>query len=311
MIAAAIDLGTNTFHLIIAKFSPSGMEILHKRNEPVKLGEGRLNENIIIPDAFERGLRALESFRQDIDAYQTNIVKATATSAVRNAKNGTDFVKAAKARSGIDIDVITGDQEAEYIFQGVKGSGTLRGNSLVMDIGGGSTEFIICEEGAMLWKQSFDIGAARLMQAYFHSDPIDKEEIKAITAHVDKVLLPLLVACAQYQPVHLIGSAGAFESFATMISEPHSNPKDIASGPIDRNKYRDLSAKLITSSHLQRKQMPGLIPLRVDMIVIASILTDYILDRLRIDSLSLSTYDLKFGVLYSLSKQTEPGIASL
>jgi exopolyphosphatase/guanosine-5'-triphosphate,3'-diphosphate pyrophosphatase len=308
MIAAAIDLGTNTFHLIVARFSPSGMEILHKRNEPVKLGEGRLNDNIIIPEAFERGLHALESFSKDIKAHGATTVKACATSAVRNAENGSDFIKAAKGRSGIHIDVITGDQEAEYIFEGVKGSGTLQDKSLIMDIGGGSTEFIICKKDDLLWKQSFDIGAARLMQAFFHSDPISYTEIQSINTHLDHVLLPLFKACDKYKPQHLIGSAGAFETFSTMILQEPIGSKSIKSGKLDLKKYRNLSSILIRSTHRDREQMSGLIPLRVDMIVIASLLTDYIIDHLDITSLSLSTFDLKMGVLHSLKAH---GTASL
>lgn len=307
MIAAAIDLGTNTFHLIIANLSAAGIEILHKRNEPVKLGEGRINENIITPEAFQRGLRTLESFQDDLTSFQAAVVKATATSAVRSAKNGTQFVLAAKERSGIDIEVITGEQEAEYIFNGVKGSGMLGGRTLIMDIGGGSTEFMLCDEDQMVWKQSFDIGAARLMQAYFHSDPIHKKEINSILDHLNNVLPPLLEACATFKPTKLIGSAGAFESFAALILETTYSHTKVESGKIDLTKYRNLSEKLIASTHQQRADMRALIPLRVDMIVIASILTNYIIDRLEIEALSLSTYDLKMGLLYSLNSHKGSG----
>lgn len=308
MTAAAIDLGTNTFHLIIAKLSFSGFTILHKRNEPVKLGEGRLNENIIIPEAFERGIKTLQSFRKDMEVYGVDIVKATATSAVRSARNGADFVAEAKAQSGIQIEVISGDKEAEYIFEGVKGSGVMSGQSLIVDIGGGSTEFILCDEDELLWKQSFDIGAARLMQAYFHSDPINEREVESVISHLDEILPPLFEACRRYKPTHLIGSAGAFESFAALIEE--SDPKATRSGPIDMVKYQQLSRNLIASTHQERTDMPALIPLRVDMIVMAAILTSYILERLPVTEMSLSTFDLKMGVLSTLNKQIAPGKVS-
>ncbi|EDM38693.1 exopolyphosphatase [Pedobacter sp. BAL39] len=302
MKAAAIDLGTNTFHLIIAAYGSSGdLDILYKTNQPVRLGEGRLNENIIIPEAFERGLVALEQFAEEIRKYGVTTVRATATSAVRSAANGQDFVKAAKERSGITITAISGDEEAEYIFKGVKATGVIDETSLIMDIGGGSTEFILCNEKELLWKKSYDLGAARLMQAYFHSDPINNEDQLHISTHLYTQTATLREAITKHQPKHLIGSAGAFETFAGML-EPELNVKLLKSHPIHIDAYRHLSATFINSTHAERAAMQGLIPLRVDMIVMASLLTDYILRISGIQRISLSTYDLKMGVLYSIAE---------
>lgn len=298
MVVAAIDLGTNTFHLIIADVSADELKVLYKTNLPVKLGEGRINEHIIIPEAFERGLQALETFRDVIGRYDVKLVKATATSAVRSASNGAEFVSKALERSGIAIEVISGDTEAEYIFRGVKATGLITDVSLIMDIGGGSTEFILCDTKGILWKRSFNIGAARLTQAYFHSDPIAQQEIDAINQHLGETIAPLFEACAIYKPVNLIGSAGAFETFAQMIS-PEMDLAEIVSSEIDVDLYRDLSGTLIRATHQDRAAMKGLIPLRVDMIVIAAILTDDVLAKHQFRSLFLSTYDLKMGVLHS------------
>ncbi|WP_316813309.1 exopolyphosphatase [Pedobacter heparinus] len=300
MTAAVIDLGTNTFHLIIAKIKPNGIQIIYKTNIPVKLGEGRINENIIIPEAYERGLLALESFYQEIEKHDVDVVKAIATSAIRSAVNGANFVKAAKSYAGIDIEVITGDEEAAYIFNGVKASGAINENALIMDIGGGSTEFIIGNPDELLWKKSYDIGAARLMQAHFHSDPINEMDKSAIIAHLDKELSGLKKACSIYQPKQLIGSAGAFETFAGMIDQ-QLNLNETSYAPMNIPAYQHLAKVLIASRHQERANMPGLIKLRVDMIVIAAILTDYVLEASGIQRLSLSTYDLKMGVLHSLS----------
>ncbi len=302
MKAAVIDLGTNTFHLIIAAYSNTGdLDILYKTNQPVRLGEGRLNENIIIPEAFERGLVALEQFAQEIKKHGVTTVRATATSAVRSASNGQDFVKAAKGRSGIIITTISGDEEAEYIFKGVRATGLIEETSLIMDIGGGSTEFILCNQKELLWKKSYDLGAARLMQAYFHSDPISEEDQQHIRTHLDKQTATLREAIRKHQPKHLIGSAGAFETFAGML-EPELDVKSLKHHPIDLHAYQQLSATFIKSVHEERAAMPGLIPLRVDMIVMASLLTDYVLWISGIQRMSLSTYDLKMGVLYSIAE---------
>jgi exopolyphosphatase/guanosine-5'-triphosphate,3'-diphosphate pyrophosphatase len=301
MRAAVIDLGTNTFHLIIADLEAKNGELIYKINLPVKLGEGRINDNIIIEAAFERGLVALEGFATTIKEHQVEVVKATATSAIRSAVNGSDFVKAAKRRAGIEIKVISGDEEAAYIYKAVQATGLIRDTSLVMDIGGGSTEFIICTVTEVLWKKSYNIGAARLMQAFFKSDPISDEEKSAIYHHIANEVVGLLEQCDFYKPNRLIGSAGAFESFAGMLMIQRNLPaKDIRSGEIDYMQYLQLAERLIASTHEQRLHMEGLIPLRVDMIVIASLLVNFVLENTGIRQLSLSTNDLKMGVLASL-----------
>ena len=299
MKVAVIDLGTNTFHLIIAELTADGTSICYKTNLPVRLGEGKINDNFIIQEAFERGLLALEKFSLLIKEHEVELVKATATSAIRSAENGSSFVKAAKNYAGIDIEVISGDEEATYIFKGVRATGVISGTSLIMDIGGGSTEFIICNKEELLWKKSYNIGAARLMQAFFHSDPITTADQNAIIRHLDVELSDLKEAMNLYRPKHLIGSAGAFETFTSMLY-PELNLKETKYHPINIPAYKALSATFINSSHEEREKMPGLIRLRVDMIVMASILTDYILSAGNIEKLSLSTYDLKMGVLADL-----------
>jgi exopolyphosphatase/guanosine-5'-triphosphate,3'-diphosphate pyrophosphatase len=296
---AAIDLGTNTFHLIIARIINNSLEIIYKVNEPVKLGEDITKENLIIPSAFERGINCLKQFKLALDDYQVDLVKATATSGVRSAKNGLDFVETAKLETGISIDVIDGDEEAQLIYEGVKLSGAITKKSLIMDIGGGSTEFILCNEHELFWKKSYNIGAARLMQLFFKSDPINEFDKQEILNHLTKELGDLKMKCEQFKPETLIGSAGAFETFTQMLF-PEFKIKDISSAEIPYSAYQQLSKKLINASQNERRKMPNLIPLRVDMIVMASILTNYVLSEMNIQQIRLSTYDLKMGVLNSL-----------
>ncbi|MEJ5960706.1 exopolyphosphatase [Pedobacter immunditicola] len=299
MKAAVIDMGTNTFHLIIASVADGKVEVIYKTNVPVKLGEGRVNENIIIPEAFERGLQALSQFKAEIEKQGVDCIKATATSAVRSAVNGEEFVKAVLAKTGITIDVIDGEQEAQYIFKGVQATGTISATSLIMDIGGGSTEFIICRPDEVLWKKSYNIGAARLMQAFFKSDPISEADQFAIREHLSKVLADFKLACESFQPTVLIGSAGAFETFAVLIQKD-LDIENVASATISIPRYQELAARLLASTHEERTQMEGLIPLRVDMIVMAVVLTNYVLEEIKPEKIWLSTYDLKMGVLNSL-----------
>ncbi|SER27776.1 Ppx/GppA phosphatase family protein [Pedobacter rhizosphaerae] len=297
---AAIDLGTNTFHLLIAEVKNSSFEILYKTNVPVKLGEGRINENIIIPAAFERGLNTLKSFDEIIQKYDVDQVRATATSAVRSAENGQDFVSKVKEHANITIEAISGDEEAELIYQGVKLSGAIQERALIMDIGGGSVEFILCDQQSLIWKKSYNIGAARLMQQFFHSNPISDEDKGGIVHHIQNQLTDLFEICEIHQPQVLIGSAGAFETFAELITQKKNQTTDIKNVKTFNFEFDDYIAtaiELINATHDQRAAMKGMIPLRVDMIVIAALITNYVMGRIQLNKLVLSTYDLKMGLL--------------
>jgi exopolyphosphatase/guanosine-5'-triphosphate,3'-diphosphate pyrophosphatase len=137
------------------------------------------------------------------------------------------------------------------------------------------------------------------MQAYFHSDPIASEDQSAIRRRLREELPDLQDACAAYRPDVLIGSAGAFETFAAMLLK-NVDVKSISSASLDMEEYKVLAEKLVSSSHAERAAMPDLIPLRVDMIVIAALITSYVIENIGLRSISLSTYDLKMGVLYSI-----------
>ncbi|WP_293744468.1 exopolyphosphatase [uncultured Pedobacter sp.] len=303
MRVAVIDLGTNTFHLLIAETTGKAFEILYKTNVPIKLGEGRINDHIIIPAAFERGITCLKDFSQTIARYHAEQVRATATSALRSAENGKDFVNAVKEKAGIKIEIISGDEEAELIYQGVKLSGAIQEPSLIMDIGGGSVEFILCDSEKLIWKKSYNIGAARLMQKFFNSDPLSDADKQHILFHIQQQLTDLFAICKQYKPQILIGSAGAFETFAELVSGKHHQNitvEQLKTYLFNYDDYIDVSLKLINSTHQQRVEMPGIIPLRVDMIVIAALITNYVLGRAKINRLMLSSYDLKMGILASV-----------
>lgn len=296
-----MDLGTNTFHLLIAEGPADNFtEILHL-NEDVKLGEGGINKGIIQPEAFERGIAAMKRFRSYIDANSVTDIRAIATSAIRSAANGAAFIREIKAQAHIDIELITGEQEAAYIYEGINASGCLTDdNALIMDIGGGSVEFIIGNIDEVLWKQSFEIGAARLMDKFHQTDPIPVQSIKELTQYLNTKLPELFLAAAKYKPTILIGSSGAFESFAEVIElekGKNFNLKQTKVYEFDIDELLDLIERLIRSSHNQRAKMKGIIPVRVDMIVVASLITIYMMQKMGIADVTMSTYSLKEGVL--------------
>jgi len=296
---AAIDIGTNTFHLLIGETVNGKLEITYKHTIPVKLGEGGgISRGEIIPAAYHRGLEALKYFKKIIDQFAVKEVKATATAAVRDADNGTDFIEDIYQLTEIKIDIITGKQEAEYIYKGAKAAGILTDEkTLIIDIGGGSTELIIANQSQIFWKESYRIGAARLLADFHKSDPISPEDMYALNRHLDQILIDFFKACEQYKPYILIGTAGSFDSFRDMILISEAKDK-LINYRFQKQQLTELLVRIIRSTHEQRSYMRGLIPLRVDMILMASLLVKFTLDRTQIGQIYSSSYSLREGLLF-------------
>lgn len=303
MLKGIIDCGTNTFHLLIADFiSEEKFEIIYKLNLPVKLGEGGINKNTIKHAAYTRGINALKEFKRLLDFYKVSVVKCYGTAALRNATNGNDFLNDAVA-IGIPIQLIDGNKEAELIYKGVSHAVVIPdAPAIIMDIGGGSTEFIICKGKEILWKHSFELGAALLLDKFTPGDPVSESDVKTIEQYLDVELQPIFSFLSNKQITlnELIGSAGSFETFAEMCLYRFGNPGDLTgktSFNIPLDQYRLIHKQLLLSNAVERKEMKGLIEMRVDMIVIASLLFMFVVNKLGIKKVTLSAYALKEGML--------------
>lgn len=301
-----IDLGTNTFNLLIVELHADNCYTpLFQNKISVKLGEGGITQNFIAAPAFERGIAALKEHLASSEKYACEKVMAFATSAMREATNGKDFVKEAKEKLNIDINVISGDKEAELIYYGVRKAVEMDAleKSLIIDIGGGSTEFIIANSNEIFWKQSFLLGAARLLEMFKPSDPITEKEIYEINLYLRTELKPLFDAVKKYPITELIGSSGSFDSLAEMIAHKHFAP-DIFDGKTDFEFHiphcLEIYEMLIKSTRQERLNMKGLVKMRVDMMVISAILVHFVVANFSIEKMRLSTYSLKEGVLYEL-----------
>lgn len=302
MKTAILDLGTNTFHLLIAEVEPGGKpDVLVKETVPVKLGEG-ITEGIITDAAFRRGIDALHNFSDIINEHHVTRIRAAGTAAFREAKNGRDFIKQVKKDTGISIEMIDGDEEAGLIYEGVRHALKLpEAPVLIMDIGGGSVEFIICNQTQIYWKKSYPIGAAKLMKLFHHTDPISHEDTQTINRFLDQQLTALRITSEELKPGVLIGSAGAFETFAELESRKYySRPlfPDKTAFQFDMDHFNHIADELLKTTHAQRETMPGLAEIRVDMIIVATILTRYILKELNIKEMKMSVYSLKEGLLF-------------
>jgi exopolyphosphatase/guanosine-5'-triphosphate,3'-diphosphate pyrophosphatase len=304
---AVLDLGTNTFHLLIVNLKKDKtFSIIFRSKVMVKLGEGAIREKMIAEIPFSRGIRALKHYAEMIALHRAEKVYTFATSGIRSALNGKKFIAAAKKETGIAIKVIPGEKEAELIYYGVRQCVAMTDEKqLIMDIGGGSTEFIIADRKKIFWKGSFDIGASRLLETFRPSDPVTPAQVKRLEKFLSGILAPLDIAMKKYPVNSLIGSSGSFDTLAEMIGwrfHKRDVLKNVSTLRFDLSDYFKLHGILLKSTTAQRKKMKGLIRMRVSMIVIASICTNFILKKYDLQKMQLSKYALKEGALWNIIK---------
>ncbi len=301
MKVAIIDLGTNTFNLLIRDLSND--QVVHNSKLAVKLGEGGINENRIAELAFGRGLAAMEELVGVCRKYEVDQVFATATSAIRDAKNGADFCEMVFHKTAVKIDVIDGLREAELILLGVQNAITLPNHCyLVIDIGGGSTEFILAEGKETKWMKSYPLGVSRLLEKFKPSDPIRKEEIVELLTYFESQLPELRQKIQEYKPSMLIGSSGSFDTLADICRIRMGEESTDLTEPsylFDLGVYKWAEKLILESNFDQRLAIPGMITMRADMIVLSVLLIGYTLKAAGIQSMWLSKYALKEGVYFN------------
>lgn len=301
---AIIDLGTNTFHLLIAERAGSLPPVLlHREKQPVKIGMGGINRGVITPDALGRALFCLANFRKTMDEWNVTQTRAIGTSALRSAGNGGEVVRSILNETGIDVNLISGDQEAEYIYFGVRTAVNLgKEKSLIVDIGGGSVEFIIASQDTLVWKQSFDLGAQRLLEKYQKHDPILPEEIKSLNDFLRISLEPLFAQLRLHQPQAMVGSSGTFDTLSEIYCVRNHIPyNESPETPLTLQAFDEIYGELISKNRVGRMKIPGMIEMRVDMIVVACCLIKFLLSQFPFQRVRVSTYSLKEGVLASMA----------
>ncbi len=305
MRAAVLDLGTNVFNMILGEFTPQGeYKTITEYKCAAKLGAGGLAGGMIAPVAFETAIAALEKIMGKIEeAGGADIIIPYATSAVRDAANGAEFALEMNRRFGFQIRIIPGEREAELIFKGIMESvGNLKGedgkfstgeNALMLDIGGGSNEFIITDGMEILWKRSFPIGMARMREKFNYPEPIEAAVVEEFERFNEEVLEELWEQVERYKPSIFIGSSGSFDTFKDLIF--NCGYGELPSIELKKEDLENLNNKLVASVAAERLQMPGMSQIRVDYIVLASIFTQFVLHKVNPRIVYQSSFSLKEG----------------
>lgn len=306
---AIIDLGTNTFNLLIAeKTGNTDYSILLETKYPAKLGKGGINNGTITPEAMERGMLALKTHLKTMEPYQVDKVTCIATAAIRSASNGRAFTERVKKELNLDITIVDGQKEAQLIFDGVKQVVPIGDERvLILDIGGGSNEFVIANKKGVIWKHSFNLGIARLLDRFQPSDPITENEIKTVENYLKPELNLLYEALKKYPTHTLIGSSGSFDTISAMIAaihHPYLEMSKITTYHIPVPYFRELHQLFITSTMAEREKMERMDLQRVEMIVLASIFINFILNEFEINSVWQCAFALKEGAIHQLLNNT-------
>jgi exopolyphosphatase/guanosine-5'-triphosphate,3'-diphosphate pyrophosphatase len=307
---AAIDLGTNSFHLVVAR--PSGnnrFEILDREKEVVRLGSGSGEMKELTPEAIDRGVAALARFRRIADAANAE-VHAVATSAVREADNRNEFLQRADKEAGVRVEVISGIEEARLIHLGVLQSVPVFDQRvLVIDIGGGSTEFVVGLGGEMLDARSLKIGAIRVSERFFAKKPVKKRALEEARHYVRSYVM---------QAARMVTHAGGFE-VAVGSSGTIMNVAEMVRARSGQDPMRKLGGATFTAKELSevvddlagraraadRLEVPGLDPRRADIILGGAIVLDEAFKALDIEEMVVSDYALREGVLLDVIRRRE------
>lgn len=298
---AIIDLGTNTCNLLIASYQDENYQILYQGKEVVKLGKSGIDKNLLTSDGLERAITAIRKHQERIKQYVVSEILVLATSAIREATNRAWFQQELEKRTGLTLHIISGEKEAGLIFKGVKlAFNEIDNRSLILDIGGGSNEFILTEAGEPIWKQSFPVGMARVIERIPPSDPITPEEIKQTINWFDSRLDPLWQQLNNIQIPVLIGCSGAFDTIADLIDQTDAGTKTRIRQEIAIDEFNRIYEQLIGSTTSERMMMKGMESIRIEMIVPAVIFIRLILEKLNIRKIYQTDFALREGVLYEL-----------
>jgi exopolyphosphatase/guanosine-5'-triphosphate,3'-diphosphate pyrophosphatase len=301
---AAIDVGSNSLHMVIALADPDGaITTLFRMKEMVGLGRISFPSKRLTAEAMDRAIATLARFQQAARRRNCEKILAVATSAVREAENGGDFLTRARDELKLHIKMVSARDEAKLIYFGVRHGMELKAPTFIIDIGGGSVEFIVGDSSRAVMLESRKLGATRMTAKFIRNDPPTDAELKSLLACYDKELTPICEQVAALRPVETIGTSGTMENLAAMCATlfgeskhmPAGNPSAV--GVIERDSLEKLVAKLTGSKSQARAEIKGLDDQRKDQIIAGAVLVLELLRRLKIDRITVIKSALREGIM--------------
>lgn len=304
---AGIDIGTLTCRLLIADLpADNRLSELCSERRILRLGEGVDQSKRLKHEAVERVIHCLKDWRATIESYHVHAHVAVATSAVRDAANKQEFLNRVRSEAGFEVEILSGDEEARRTMLGIHSGlpGDIK-DVLALDIGGGSTEFILALQGQSPVVRSIDIGVVRLSERLLHHDPPTRHEIAEARAWIQRETTVVLAAMPRRTGLTFVGTAGTITSLAAMALQlPAYDAARIHNYRLALNTITDLEKHLLSRSKAARIGMPGLERNREDVIAAGAIILQTVMEMLGEEECLVSDLGLREGILLDLAMQT-------
>ncbi len=298
---AAIDIGTNSIHMIVVKVRPDlSFEVIDREKDMVRLGAGGLDGRNLTNTAMTAALQTLAKFRRLAESNKVDEIIAAATSATREAENGGDFIAEVSHQTGIRIRVISGTEEARLIHLAAGYGVDVGGNTaVVIDIGGGSVEITLGTATHLTMGKSFKTGVIRLTERFVRTDPLSSHDERRLVKYLNREMGTHVEQIAQSGFDRVIGTSGTILSLGAvaLTEEEGAPPEDLRNARVPAKALRRLRKRLVAADIEERLHMPGLDPRRADLSVAGSVLLDTILRGLGADDLTLCDLALREGLV--------------
>lgn len=308
---AAIDCGTNSIRLLIAEEQAPGEYVdVTRLMRVVRLGEGIDTTGVISPAALERTFAACDEYAALIATAEVQALRFVATSASRDARNRDEFVAGVQARLGVAPEVITGAEEAQLSFTGAVSSAPVRAGAptprLVVDIGGGSTEFVLGDERPWA-SRSVNIGCVRLFERHLRHDPPSAEELSELAADADRAVAEAGQEVALREADSLVGVAGTVTTVAALaLGLPEYDPAAIHGSRISTEQVAAVTEQLAGMTHAERLALPVMHPGRADVIVSGAVILQRIIEAVGVSYIVVSEHDILDGIAMSIPAAPGP-----
>jgi exopolyphosphatase / guanosine-5'-triphosphate,3'-diphosphate pyrophosphatase len=309
---AAIDIGTNSIHMIVVEIRPDGsFEVIDREKEMVRLGQGGLGGRALTAEAMHAALQVLSKFRRLADSHQVDDTIAVATSATREAGNGGEFLRAVTQQTGIRPRVISGLEEARLIHHAAVYGASFPGDTaVVVDIGGGSVEITRGTGAAIDLARSFKLGVIRLSERFVRSDPLDRRDERKLARHIDGEAGRYLDQIKSAGFDRVIGTSGTILSLgAVALAEGRAAGPTLRNRRIPAKQIHRIRKELVSLDLEQRLRVPGLEPRRADLAVAGAVLLDELLRRLGAADVTLGDLSLREGLVLDFIERHRKEIA--
>ena len=294
----AIDIGTNSMRLLVAEYIDGKLYNREKFVNTTRIGQGVDSEGYISEEAIERNIKALKEFSDIANEKGCEYIYCIGTSALRDSKNGNEFIDLAKVETNLDVDIISGEEESNLGFIGVLQGLDDTNNILVLDIGGGSTEFILGDESGIKYAKSENVGALRMTEKFLEADPICEDEFEDMSNFIEETISDTINILKEKNIRQIVGIGGTITSVSAINQELETYfMEKIHGSKVNEKELDNILQNLKKMTLNDKKNIKGLQPKRADIITAGVRILNIIMKKLEKENIIVSEYDNLEGLI--------------